>query len=241
MDLWEYEERIAALEKENRILKHKLVRSEENRVMLEEVLETHSHTLKMRNAELEESRELIRQSETKYRILAFQDTLTGLPNRIMFLERLAKAIVRSAKHHHHTVILFIDLDHFKPVNDNWGHEVGDSVLREIAGRLQACVRDKDVVARIGGDEFAILMTDLQELKYAATLAERILRMIAKPIQLRELICTVGASIGISSCPLDGHDGNSLLQNADTAMYSIKKTGRNGYRFYHELSSIRKEG
>jgi diguanylate cyclase (GGDEF)-like protein len=234
MDTLGYEARIAALEKENRILKQKLVRSEANRAMIEEALETHSYALKVRNAELEESQELIRQSEARYRILALHDTLTGLSNRIMFQEQLARAIDHSKRNYTYTAIFFIDLDGFKPVNDNWGHEVGDKVLREIAVRLRSCVRVKDAVARIGGDEFAILLTDLRELQDVGTFAERVLGIIAKPIPLGEQFCIVGASIGISYYPLDGSDMNLLLQNADAAMYSIKKTGRNGYRFYRDL-------
>jgi diguanylate cyclase (GGDEF)-like protein len=234
MDQLECEARIAALEKENRILKQKLLRSEANRAMIEEALETHSCALKVRNAELEESRELIRQSEAKYRVLALYDTLTGLPNRVMFQDRLARAIAHSKKSHTYTAILFIDLDRFKPVNDNWGHEVGDIVLREVARRIQCCVWVKDAVARIGGDEFATLLTNLRELQDAGKMAELILGMIAKPIPFGEHFCTVGASIGISYYPLDGHEENLLLQNADAAMYSVKKSGRNGYRLYRDL-------
>lgn len=234
MNATEYEARIAALEKEIRILKKKLSRSEANRVIQEELLETHSSTLKARNVELEKSRELIRQSESRYRVMAFHDTLTGLPNRVMFQERFGRAIAYAQLYHAQVAILFVDLDEFKPINDKWGHDAGDQVLRVIADRLRDCVRGNDMVARIGGDEFALLVEDLQGLQDAGYLAERILEEVTQPINVQEHTCALGASIGISCYPMDGTDVNSLLQNADTAMYDIKKCNRNGYRFYRDL-------
>jgi diguanylate cyclase (GGDEF)-like protein len=234
MDVTEYEARIAALEKENRILKQKLVRSEANRAMMEEALATHARALKARNAELEKSRDLIRQSEARCRLMAFHDPLTGLPNRFMFQERLAQAITQAQKLQTLVAVLFIYLNRFKPVNDTWGHEVGDSVLQTVANRRRDCVRGKDTVARIGGDEFAILIANLQELEDAGKLAQRILRKITKPIPFETHFCSIGASIGISHYPSDGDDVNLLIQSADAAMYSIKKSGRNGYRYYQDL-------
>lgn len=234
MDEPDYQGRIAALEKENRILKQKLARSESNRAMLEEALETHSIALKVHNAELEESRELLRRSEAKYRNLALHDTLTGLPNRIMFRERLARALTYAQKFHTFAALLYIDLDRFKPVNDNWGHEAGDMVLKVIAERLRICVRIDDTVARIGGDEFAVLMENLEDFQDAGPLAERILKAIPKPISLGDRSCNIGASIGISCYPMDGNTVDILMQNADAAMYSIKKSGRKGYCFFGEL-------
>lgn len=236
MKTTDYQARIAALEKENRILKKKLGRSEANRAMLEELLETHSITLKVRNAELENSRELLRQSEAKYRDLALHDTVTGLPNRILFQERLTSAIGYAKKSNSIIALLYVDLDRFKPGNDSWGHEAGDMVLRKIAERLRTCIRGEDMVARIGGDEFAVLMENLVILDDVRALAERILAMIAEPISLDVGSCVLGASIGISCYPMDGVDVNTLLQKADTAMYSIKKSGRKSYCFFGELES-----
>ncbi|HBF40108.1 MAG TPA: hypothetical protein DDW50_22730 [Firmicutes bacterium] len=234
MNPTEYVARIAALKKENRILKQKLIRSETNRALLEEALETHLNALKVRNNELEKSHQLLRLSEAQYRALALHDSLTDLPNRIMFQRRLARAIGHAKKHNSYLAILYIDLDRFKPVNDNWGHKAGDLVLCEIAIRLKACVQGKNTIARIGGDEFAGLIEDLQKPDDAGPMAKRILRTITKPIPLRGQFCTIGASIGISCYPFDGRDPNLLLMHADSAMYTIKKSSRNGYRFYREL-------
>ncbi|HEX9062401.1 MAG TPA: GGDEF domain-containing protein, partial [Clostridia bacterium] len=157
MDELGYEKRIAELERENRILKQKLLRSEANRAILEEMLETHYNTLKVRNAELEASREVIRESEARYKELAHRDVLTGLSNRAFFLEYLAQGISRARSSQNCVALLYMDLDRFKPINDNLGHEAGDMILSKVASRLLECVRNKDIVARIGGDEFAILL------------------------------------------------------------------------------------
>ncbi len=231
-----YKAHIASLERENRILKQKLARSEANRVMLEEALETHWNALKVRNAELEESRELIQQSEAKFRTLAHYDVLTGLPNRILFQERLTQAINHAKKYRTNIALLYIDLDQFKPINDNFGHEAGDNVLRETANRLYSCIRNGDTVARIGGDEFAILLEVSPNYHDAGNMAERILNNMDKPFILGDNSCKISISIGISLYPHDADDMETLLQKADSAMYSIKKSSRNGYRFYQEFGA-----
>ena len=178
MDVLEYNKRIAELEKENRILKKKLARNEVNRAMLEEMLETHSNTLKARMIELEESRELIRISEARYRQLAHRDELTGLPNRTFFLEFMVQGLSRAKSSRSCTAVFFIDLDRFKPINDNFGHDAGDIALTQIAGRLRACVENKGMVARIGGDEIAILLEDITVCDASRNMADKIINMMS---------------------------------------------------------------
>lgn len=230
----EYEKHITELERENRILKQKLARNVANRVMLEEILETHSNTLKARNAELEESRELIRKSESRYRDLAHRDALTRLPNRAFFLECLVQGLAHAKYSQTCVALFFIDLDQFKPINDNFGHDAGDKVLSQTAERLLACVRSKDTVARIGGDEFAILLEDFHDRVIANRIGDKIKNMISKPFFISGKSCKIGASIGISLYPHDDDNPEKLLQKADMAMYSVKKSSCNNYRFYRDI-------
>lgn len=226
--------RISELERENRILKQRLLRSEENRRLLEETLETNSNALKVRNNELEESRELIKQSEARYRKMALHDTLTELPNRTFFYIQLEKTLSQSESKNTSVALLFLDLDLFKHVNDDLGHEAGDRVLLETARRLLGCVRKNDIVVRLGGDEFAILLPELNDIGIAERIAKRIIETISQPLMVFGNICTIGVSIGISLFPEDTREYDKLLQFADIAMYSVKRKNNNSYRFYHEL-------
>lgn len=233
MNKCEYEKRIAELERENRILKQKLYRNEINRSLLEEMLETHSNTLKVRNEELEISRELIKQSEARYRELAHRDPLTRLPNRAFFLECLVQGIERAKQSNTCVALLFIDLDQFKPINDNFGHDVGDIVLGQTAQRLQACIQSNGTVARIGGDEFAVLIEDLHNPTIAKRIGDKIITLLSKPFLIAGKSCQIGTSIGISLYPYDSDNPDGLLRKADMAMYSVKKTCCNNYRFYRD--------
>lgn len=231
----EYPKKIAELERENRILRQKLSRSEANRAMLEEMIDTHLNTLKARNAELEESRELIRKSEAKYRELAHRDSLTRLPNRAFFLECLVQSLARAKCSNTCVALFFIDLDRFKPVNDNYGHEAGDILLGKIAKRLKACVKNKGIVARIGGDEFAVLLENLDGRTETIRIGDKIIKNFSKPFLVSGHSCQIGVSIGISLFPNDDDDPERLLQKADYAMYSIKKSCCNNYRFYCDVT------
>lgn len=233
MDTSEYERRIAELERENRILKQKLARAEDNRSMLEEALETHSNTLKVRNSELEESRELIRKSEARYRNLAHHDILTGLTNRIFLFEQMERVLSANKRTLTGGALMYADLDDFKPINDSFGHEAGDIVLKETANRLLSCVRKEDIVARIGGDEFAILIPGISDYSVLALIAERVIRAVQRSVVLEGRYYQTGISIGVSVYPADGNDPEKLLQNADLAMYSVKKSKSGGYCFYRE--------
>ncbi len=165
--------------------------------------------------------------------LAYYDGLTALPNRSLFNKLLSQAISQAKRHHRQLAVAFIDLDRFKQINDTLGHEAGDELLKQAASRLKGCLRDGDVVARLGGDEFVVLLTELVEEKYAATVAQKIIIMIAKPFVLLGHEFRVTASIGISTYPTDGLDEQTLTKNADIAMYQAKEDGKNQFQFYSE--------
>lgn len=160
------------------------------------------------------------------------DMLTGLPNRRMFLDRLAQSVSVARRNGQRFALLFIDLDGFKRINDNYGHEAGDRVLKTVAARLSACIRISDTAGRIGGDEFTVILGTLAHYKDAGQVAEKILSALRRPITLPDSrLDTIGASIGISVFPEDAQDGDGLLATADDAMYTVKNAGKNGYRFF----------
>ena len=172
--------------------------------------------------------------------LSFQaqhDPLTGLPNRLMFDLRCSQAIATAQQHQHALALLFFDLDHFKNINDSYGHQVGDCVLRSVAARLTLVLKDHNLIARLGGDEFCVLMEKVEQQQEAAEVAQSILDMLAVPLECEQQEFFLSASIGICLYPRDGEDEVRLLRNADTAMYRAKTAGRGGYRFYsHEQTS-----
>lgn len=162
--------------------------------------------------------------------LALHDTLTGLPNRFLLLGRMDQTLSGAQRSGHHVAVLFLDLDGFKPVNDRYGHHVGDEVLKEIAHRLRACVRDSDTVARHGGDEFVVILDGLHGADEAGAVAAKILQRIAEPVRTEERDLRVTTSIGIALYPDNGGDAETLLRAADAAMYEAKAEGRKVYRF-----------
>ncbi|MBK4735629.1 sensor domain-containing protein [Noviherbaspirillum pedocola] len=168
--------------------------------------------------------------ELRLRELATHDTLTGLPNRTMLHERLA-GLLDSAPRDASMAVLMIDLDRFKEVNDSFGHEAGDLLLREAARRLQSAVREGDMVARLGGDEFVVIAHCAMRRESARAVAQKLVATLAAPIDIAGVEVLVGASIGIAMYPEDGSAKQSLLQSADTAMYRAKAAGRNGYCFF----------
>lgn len=155
------------------------------------------------------------------------DPLTGLANRRGVLQKLDASFRRSQPF----ALLYIDLDKFKPVNDQYGHEAGDAVLKKVAELFRACVRDEDTVARLGGDEFIIVLYGITEKDMVEERVKKIMELINEPIWLNDLRIKLGASIGITMAPGDGASVESILQAADETMYAVKKAGRNGYRFY----------
>jgi len=168
--------------------------------------------------------------------LAHHDTLTGLPNRAMFAERAREAVAHARRHDKTAAFLFLDLDHFKQVNDTLGHDIGDGLLKAIAARLRAAVRGDDFVARIGGDEFCVLLQEISDPREAAAVAQKLLHELAKPYRIGSHELISGASVGIACVPQDGDDVALLLRLADAAMYRAKELGRNGYQFFSVVLS-----
>lgn len=169
--------------------------------------------------------------------LAHVDSLTGLPNRNLLQDRMSQTLATARRYHRNFALLYIDLDKFKAVNDTHGHAIGDGVLREIGKRLKACVRDTDTVARIGGDEFVALLTDLKHENDVRIVAERILKVCRQPVALGNNSFQLGASVGIAVYPSDGDSLENIQRHADTAMYHAKNNGRDQFAFYtQELNS-----
>jgi len=166
------------------------------------------------------------------RHLAYHDCLTNLPNRYLFLDRLNQAITRSKRSGNKTALLFLDLDGFKRINDALGHSVGDELLTSIAKRLRKAVREIDTVARIGGDEFTVVLVDLQDDQDAAKIAQKIHRTMSKPFIINEQELFMTVSIGISFYPNDGLDVESLIRRADIAMYRAKSHGKNTFKLFN---------
>ena len=176
-----------------------------------------------------------KQSEKRIMQIAHYDDLTGLVNRTMFFDRLSQALSASKRHHLHMVIFFLDLDRFKTVNDSLGHDAGDQLLKETAERLIGIMRKEDVVARLSGDEFAMLLLNEkaheQAIYSASMIAEKIIQTLSEPFYIQRREVFIGASIGISIFPEDGSSSEVLLKHADIAMYEAKKQGRNNYQFF----------
>ena len=172
-----------------------------------------------------------RQTQERLHYLAHHDALTDMPNRVLFVERLKQALARAQGRKHVVAVLFIDLDRFKLVNDTLGHEAGDQLLRTVAANLLSCIRDGDAVARFGGDEFAVFLNDVSTFEDVPPLAQKFLDALAAPFNLEGTEFFVTSSIGISLFPSDGSDTQTLMKNADTAMYRAKQQGGNNFQFY----------
>ncbi len=170
-------------------------------------------------------------TERTIHYMAHHDALTGLPNRRLMQDRLNQAIMQARRKQRHVAVLFLDLDRFKVVNDTLGHDSGDYVLKDVARRLSSCVREIDTVSREGGDEFVIVLPDLERPENARIVADKILRALAKPMDIGGQEVHVTPSIGISHYPNDATDVNHLLKHADSAMYQAKDAGRNTVRFF----------
>lgn len=181
------------------------------------------------------------ENEERFKHLAHHDSLTGLPNRLLFADRLQHAMKRARRSGALLALLFFDLDRFKAINDTHGHEGGDEVLRAVADRLTALVRDADTVARFGGDEFIILMEDVTETADVERLAGKVLVGLAQPLTVGEQTLTVTTSIGISLFPRDGAEAETLIKRADDAMFRAKQQGRNLFVFHDEAPLARVAG
>jgi len=183
------------------------------------------------------------------RHLAYHDSLTGIPNRLMFREYLERALVQAKRHNESLAVLFLDMDDFKRINDTLGHYRGDALLQNFSARITRCIRNKDylestkdyqqdpIIARLGGDEFMILLPSIHDPLYAATVARCILDALSIPFVLGQQEVVVGASIGITIFPADGEDFDTLLRNADIAMYHAKDRGKNNYQYFTSSMNI----
>ncbi len=171
--------------------------------------------------------------DERIRHMALHDNLTGLPNRRLFRDRLNQGIAWARRNNKTFALLYIDLDGFKPVNDTLGHEAGDEVLKKVAERLRACMRESDTASRVGGDEFVVILQDIGEGRDAEMVAQKIITRFSEPFVVSDHKVVVGASIGISVYPADGAENDVLVKKADAAMYKAKKSG--GNMFMHYLS------
>jgi diguanylate cyclase (GGDEF)-like protein/PAS domain S-box-containing protein len=175
-----------------------------------------------------------KKAEETIRRQAYHDALTGLPNRMLFKDRLTEAILHARRHDRMLGLLFLDLDRFKNINDTLGHIVGDRLLQGVAERLGSCLQEEDIIARLGGDEFTVLLPQINRLEDAVKTAQRILEALKAPFRFDGHDLHINASIGIALYPSDGEDAEVLLRNADTALYRAKEKGRNTYQLYSPL-------
>jgi hypothetical protein len=171
--------------------------------------------------------------EEHLRHMAQYDALTKLPNRALFSDRLQQTFTTARRTREHFGLMFIDLDKFKPVNDTYGHEAGDLLLKDAANRMQGCVRESDTVARIGGDEFVVLLASLKHDQDAHEVGEKIRHALNQPFKISGNTLNISSSIGIAIYPAHGDDEKELVKHADLAMYYAKENGRNNVTVYHQ--------
>ena len=177
------------------------------------------------------AQEVLHEKELRLRAMSQHDVLTDLPNRLLLKDRLIQAISRARRNRNQLAVLFLDLDGFKHINDSLGHPIGDKLLQSVAACLSACVRKSDTVSRHGGDEFVIVLSQVTHVEDAAISAAKIISELKREHSIGEHCLRVTVSIGISTYPGDGEDGETLLKNADTAMYRAKEYGRDNYQFF----------
>ena len=200
------------------------------RAELERLVELRTEQLSRTVLQLEQKAAQQPQAEAHIQRLAHFDALTGLPNRTLLNDRCRHALLMAQRAGQSVALMFLDLDHFKNVNDSLGHRVGDEVLVELGARFKSIMREQDTVSRLGGDEFILLLPDT-DAAGAAIVAEKLLQTVLMPLQLEQHELSVTPSIGIALFPQDGHDLDSLSRSADAAMYQAKAEGRNSYRFF----------
>ncbi len=189
--------------------------------------------LEAQAAELASVAEELALAERRMKFLANHDALTGLPSLRLCRDRIDQAIAVARRDNVRFALMYVDLDGFKAVNDNLGHMAGDAVLKQVATRLKSCVREIDTVARVGGDEFNILLPKIGHAADAAVLAERLIAALSKDIKISDVTARIGASIGIAVYPTDGMTTEELMKRADQAMYAIKRASKNSYMFATE--------
>ncbi|WP_271271669.1 bifunctional diguanylate cyclase/phosphodiesterase [Aliamphritea hakodatensis] len=173
-----------------------------------------------------------KEQENKLRLMAHYDELTRLPNRTLFADRFRQAIAHSKRHSKQLAICFLDLDDFKPVNDQYGHEVGDQLIIEVAKRINTTLREEDTVSRQGGDEFAMLLGDIESLEHCEAILQRIIGLLSHPYMIDGHVISISASVGVTLYPDDNADLDTLMRHADQSMYQAKLAGRNRYHFFN---------
>jgi diguanylate cyclase (GGDEF)-like protein len=172
-----------------------------------------------------------KRAEDTIKKLAYNDALTGLPSRILLGDRFAMAAADSQRNNRKTALIMLDLDHFKDINDNYGHDAGDEMLKEVSNRLVSILRQTDTVCRNGGDEFILLIPQINTKEMIDEIAQRMLVAVGKPFNLHGVEKRISASLGIAMYPENGKSLEILIKRADMAMYEVKKTGRNNYLYY----------
>ena len=207
--------------------------SDEDREFLEHTLEVSSKEMHELYDELDKkSRSKLAQSEARFRSLAKHDALTGISNRFALEEELNRLISSCKRTHNHFALLFLDLDHFKNINDTHGHDFGDKLLKEVVARVAPQLRKEDIFARLGGDEFVIVLTNIQESKLSVMI-EKIISLFRENWEIDDHTMRISTSIGVVLYPKDGKDEKELLKNADIAMYRAKELGRDKFSFFTE--------
>jgi diguanylate cyclase (GGDEF)-like protein len=187
---------------------------------------------------LEDEREAAELAAGEIEHLAYHDALTGLPNRPLFMDRLIVAVAQANRANQNLAVFFLDLDRFKDINDSLGHSVGDTLLKAVSERIRRCVREGDTVARFGGDEFTLLIPRINTIEDAAKIAQKVIDTLHVPFLIHERELFVTASVGVGIYPSDGLDPETLVRNADTAMYRAKDQGRDGYQLYAPAMNAR---
>jgi len=188
--------------------------------------------------EAQKMAEEVQAAKVQLDYLAHHDTLTDLPNRILLQDRLNQSIEMARRQGRQLAVMFMDLDQFKNINDSLGHAVGDQLLQSVAQRLMSCVRHSDTISRQGGDEFVLLLPDLEHAEHAVRTAQKILDAVALPYRIDQHDLHTTISIGIGIYPSDGEDAQALVKSADMAMYYAKATGRNNYKFFEQSMNVR---
>ena len=209
---------------------------EEHKTKLEGMVKERTKELEQINLNLNNQIEMRGVIEKELEFLAYYDAITSLPNRTFFIEEAKRSLLLAKRNESLISILFVDLDRFKNINDSHGHDVGDKLLIKVANRLRSVLRDSDIVARNGGDEFAILLENTKGIQEPFVVANKIIESMNEKFEIDGHIIHIGASIGISTYPLDSDNAPELLKMADTAMYEAKKIGRNNFQFYSSAMS-----
>ncbi|MCK5640060.1 MAG: GGDEF domain-containing protein [Gammaproteobacteria bacterium] len=210
---------------------YELIRTRSAEVITRQAQQLQEHNTRL-HREIQERTAIeaaLRESDKRLRHLAHHDPLTGLPNRLLFFDRLNQAVATAKRQRRQVAVLFLDLDKFKPINDKLGHEIGDQLLHDTAERLQHCVRTEDTAARYGGDEFTMILAELGDEKDSISVAKKLIDSLEKPFHIGGHTCRISASIGVAIYPQHGKEPDSLVSWADTAMYRAKKDKKSKYR------------